>query len=189
MHTHVHTCIYIYECIVDTSIYISLYEYAHYITPNMHKKETLFCPFPYLSYLYWLAHRNEEWDQFLHEVFEVSPSELSVSTRKQASALRLRPDRRVIIGLSTILEVSVSIRHLPHWPLRPDQYQMIKTWVIWVRVHQHLQCLFSCIPLHFNMWCDLQVHLNKISIWWKSSFCLVTYFKKWNCHIFYIHYM
>ncbi len=47
MHTHVHTCIYIYECTVDT--YISLYEYAHYITPNVHKKETLFATLRHLQ--------------------------------------------------------------------------------------------------------------------------------------------
>ncbi len=61
-----------------------------------------------------LALRNEEWDglESLHEVSEVSPSELSVSTRKQAGALRLRPDRRVI-GLSMTLEVSVSVKASP----------------------------------------------------------------------------
>ncbi len=148
---HIH--LWVHSVYIYIYIYIYHYMYMHtiYYTKCAQERDTFLPISLSVLPLLTLAHRNEEWDQVLHEVFEVSPSELSVSTRKQASALRLRPDRQIIIGLSTILEVSVSIRHLPHWPLHPDQIQNDQN-LIWVRVHQHLQCLFSCIPLHFNMW-------------------------------------
>ncbi len=113
MHTHVHTYIYIYACTVHT--YIDHFIYMHTILHQMctRKRDFLAISLSVLPLLT-LALRNEEWDglESLHEVSEVSPSELSVSTGKQAGALRFRPDRRVI-GLSTTLEVAVSVKASP----------------------------------------------------------------------------
>ncbi len=41
--------------------------------------------------------------------------------------------------------------------LVPIRFKMVKTWVIGVRVHQHLQCLFSCIPLH--LWSTYMIYI------------------------------
>ncbi len=115
MHIHVHTYIYIYiyACTVHTYIYHFIY--MHTILHQMctRKRDFLAISLSVLPLLT-LALRNEEWDglESLHEVSEVSPSELSVSTGKQAGALRFRPDRRVI-GLSTTLEVAVSVKASP----------------------------------------------------------------------------
>ncbi len=117
--SYTHTRIYIYACIVHTyiSLYIYIYIYIYictlYYTKCAQGRDTFFVHFLMcLTQIFTLAHRNEEWDSLesLHEVFEVSPSELSVST--QASALCLRPDRRVS-GLSTTLDVSVSVKASP----------------------------------------------------------------------------
>ncbi len=112
-HMYIHTYTYTFMRAQCTHIYHFIY--MHTILHQMctRKRDFLAISLSVLPLLT-LALRNEEWDGFesLHEVSEVSPSELSVSTGKQAGALRFRPDRRVI-GLSTTLEVAVSVKASP----------------------------------------------------------------------------
>ncbi len=104
---------------------------------------------------YSLWHIGTKNETALNLSTKCSKYRLSVSTRKQASAHCLRPDQRVI-GLSTTLEVSLSVKASPSLTTTSwsDSKWSKHEWSGF-RVHQHIQCLFSCIPLHFNIWYDL----------------------------------
>ncbi len=41
-YTHIHLCMHSAHIYITIYIYIYIYIYAHYITPNVHKEETLF---------------------------------------------------------------------------------------------------------------------------------------------------
>ncbi len=123
-YTHIHLCmhsahiyitiytVYIQYIYIYIYIYINIYICTLYYT-RMCKRKRHFLAFS-LSVLlrYSLWHIGTKNETALNLSTKCSKYRLSVSTRKQASAHCLRPDQRVI-GLSTTLEVSLSVKASP----------------------------------------------------------------------------